>query len=463
VGTKENKTRRSGGSARLWRDERGGVAPLIAGGAVMLLGFLALAVDGGMLYGLRNRMQATADAAALAGASQLPNEIDARALAQSFAGKNMPADQDGNGTVLAGGDVSVGRWNWPTRTFTANLAPLNAVRVIVRRTQATGNPAPTVFARVLGWNTVDITTVAIATGEDPGMGDCNTSGIITRSRFYMNSNNDFMRGACVFAEDGATINANNRFEPGTHLGMLDVASGFAQGANNDIPGGTLYSAPMPAPFLAPEALNIVTGMRAAAQGAGGAFNLPDYVSKIETVQNMPAQPEPGTVYIVDGQAKVVMNDYVNGVLKNVLHDMVIVASGGIEIPSNLALNNVMLIANGNIDIASNSGNNKGEPGTIGDPNFCQNGNGAVQMVTPANLTIDSNRDIYGAQMIVGGEAMISSNSIIEGLSLHAEGDINLPDNNQNVVSNIDVIGCARKDHLYFGPGASLGPKLRLVS
>ena len=49
----------------------GAVVPLVAFSMTMLVGFVAVAVDGGLLLDKRQRVQAAADAAALAAASDL--------------------------------------------------------------------------------------------------------------------------------------------------------------------------------------------------------------------------------------------------------------------------------------------------------------------------------------------------------------------------------------------------------
>ncbi|MGH6920652.1 MAG: pilus assembly protein TadG-related protein, partial [Geminicoccaceae bacterium] len=72
----------------LLRDQRGNIAMLFALVTGALFAFSALAVDGGQLYVLKSKLQRTADAAALAAASQLPDETDARAEALEYALKN---------------------------------------------------------------------------------------------------------------------------------------------------------------------------------------------------------------------------------------------------------------------------------------------------------------------------------------------------------------------------------------
>lgn len=70
--------------------ERGGVAVIVLGAMVAVLGFGAVVVDGGLLYHTQARLQSAADVAALAGARVLPNQgaAAAMALATSVAADN---------------------------------------------------------------------------------------------------------------------------------------------------------------------------------------------------------------------------------------------------------------------------------------------------------------------------------------------------------------------------------------
>jgi Flp pilus assembly protein TadG len=88
------------------RDQGGNIAMLFAIMLGALFGFSALAVDAGQLYVLKSKLQRTADAAALAAASQLPVEDDARAMALEYAVKNMSVEQ--HGSTLVGGDIDFG-------------------------------------------------------------------------------------------------------------------------------------------------------------------------------------------------------------------------------------------------------------------------------------------------------------------------------------------------------------------
>ncbi len=73
---------------RRFRDESGQTLILIAAALVVLLGFLALAVDLGMLYAERRAMQNAADAGALAGARAMCGGGNVEAEARKFAEAN---------------------------------------------------------------------------------------------------------------------------------------------------------------------------------------------------------------------------------------------------------------------------------------------------------------------------------------------------------------------------------------
>ncbi len=105
------------GRKGLLRDRRGAVGVWSAMIVLMGLAMGSLTVDMGFLWVLRDRLQATADASALAGASQLGvDEASVKAEAVAYAQKNMSTG--GHGTVLADADVVLGHWDADTRTFT---------------------------------------------------------------------------------------------------------------------------------------------------------------------------------------------------------------------------------------------------------------------------------------------------------------------------------------------------------
>ncbi len=137
-------------SSSLPTDESGATAAFVAVGIVMMLGMVALAVDLGLLLGARTDSQRVADAAALAGAASfltLPNDADRpRQWAIEYAAKNTV---HGTAANVLDEDVDV-------------LMAEQKVRVRVRNITERGNAIRTIFARVLGWDEVNVGTVAAA-------------------------------------------------------------------------------------------------------------------------------------------------------------------------------------------------------------------------------------------------------------------------------------------------------------
>jgi Flp pilus assembly protein TadG len=146
--------------ARLARDE-GQVLPLLLVGLlVVLLGISALVIDVGQAYVLKRKLQATADATALAAADVLPDVGAAGATADAFgpANKNPVAHFAVTQTVTPYCLRSVAYcYGNPAGTAPAN-GQANGVVV----TEAAD--LSTTFARVLGLNTIHVTAKATACG-----------------------------------------------------------------------------------------------------------------------------------------------------------------------------------------------------------------------------------------------------------------------------------------------------------
>lgn len=127
---------------------------------VPILAMVAFAVDVGHIALERTRLQAAADAAALAAAVHLPNPDRVNQAALEFAAWNDP----GAKRVLALSDVEIGVWDADTRTFTPTgpSPSANAVRVTTRRSASNGNALKLIFAPILGRREIDVSTVAVA-------------------------------------------------------------------------------------------------------------------------------------------------------------------------------------------------------------------------------------------------------------------------------------------------------------
>jgi Flp pilus assembly protein TadG len=128
--------------------EEGYALLMVAFGMAVLMGFMALAIDIGMLFRAQRHLQTVADAAATAGALDYSNTASstyAIAAAQSAATSNGVTDGSG-GAVVTVNTPATGGYHTATGT----------VEVIATQ------PNPTQFLRALGINTMNITSRAVA-------------------------------------------------------------------------------------------------------------------------------------------------------------------------------------------------------------------------------------------------------------------------------------------------------------
>jgi hypothetical protein len=156
------------------------VAVITAICLAFMIGFVALVIDVGHLYGVRNELQNAADAAALAGARALfpaagyPDtglipltEPPFCSLAVAK-GRAAAADNQAGGVAnlaTTAGDVQTGTWDWNSKTFTPDANPsfnVNAVRAIIRRDAVANSPVASWFAFILGVDATPVDAQAVA-------------------------------------------------------------------------------------------------------------------------------------------------------------------------------------------------------------------------------------------------------------------------------------------------------------
>src|SRR4051812_15478175 len=156
---------------------RGNIVAMTAILMMVMIAFVALAVDIGYLYTVRNELQRSADAAAIAATWELIDKdgqagtetadslaISARTKAAQFASLNKVGNQ---APGLAGDDVNVGYMSNPSDPNSAMLATPsgklpNAVYVRVQRTSAQNGQVPLFFARAIGFDQATETAQATA-------------------------------------------------------------------------------------------------------------------------------------------------------------------------------------------------------------------------------------------------------------------------------------------------------------
>ena len=131
----------------LWRQEFGQGLVLGALAMVATLGFTAMAVDVGLFLHERRDLQKAADAAALAGAAELPESA-------GYAEASVLEWADKNGIDTAGGELE-------SIEITATYVPDDTVRVRVAR------ETPFLFGRVLGLTSDTMRATAVARVGSP--------------------------------------------------------------------------------------------------------------------------------------------------------------------------------------------------------------------------------------------------------------------------------------------------------
>ena len=133
--------------------------PLIAVFMLVLIGFCGLVVDIGNVYRVQQALQASTDAAAAAGAGQLTLQYPANTASAISQAKNFASASGGKnaitGVPASGVTVTV---NTSCVASNSNLPCNNANTVTVQQSAA----VPTFFLRVLGFNTINISTTAQA-------------------------------------------------------------------------------------------------------------------------------------------------------------------------------------------------------------------------------------------------------------------------------------------------------------
>jgi hypothetical protein len=142
------------------KSESGQVMVLAAGAMILIIGMAALAVDVGFLYATRRNMQTVADAAAIAGSNALKDKCgtspDCTCESQSVcAGAGHDVATLNGYTTTTGGSSPV---TVTLKTPASAPSPTNGVYVEADVTQ----PVPTYFLRALGYDTMTVSTTAIA-------------------------------------------------------------------------------------------------------------------------------------------------------------------------------------------------------------------------------------------------------------------------------------------------------------
>src|SRR5579864_8103953 len=151
-------------------NERGSTLVIVAAVMIVLLGVAALAIDLVSFYAVRAEAQRAADAAALAGAQTFltsgcttsaggcvsggSQETSATQRAQDIGAQNFVA---GQAASISASDI----------TFSYPNSEEPQITVVVARDTGHSNAMPTIFGKIFGINTVNISTRATAEVFNP--------------------------------------------------------------------------------------------------------------------------------------------------------------------------------------------------------------------------------------------------------------------------------------------------------
>ena len=203
-----------------------------------LLGFAlmaGLAIDSTNGWRNKTMLQSTADAAALAGAMDIPNPLreipydpspgaysDLKANVRLYAEKNMP--QGRFGTYLRAtadetderNDVHLGHWDG--RRFTPAIKfstpterPLNGIRVRAGQTHERNNPVATALLHMIGRDGWDVRVEAVAMrGHDT----CYDHSFMSRQKICQMTNSSWSTGYCLYGDGGLFLRPGNTWAEG---------------------------------------------------------------------------------------------------------------------------------------------------------------------------------------------------------------------------------------------------------
>jgi len=419
------------------RDEQGGYTIWSLTWLSLYIAIGGLAVDMTDAYRNRTGLQATADAAALAGVMSLPDEAEVTYQALTVVGINM--DSATNGQVLLAPEVVIGTWDFDSRSFAPGGADPNAVWVVTRRSEQNANPLGMNFLRILsliGLNTHwNIATEAIAVKFIPG---CLGSGLIARNHVKMGGNNELVNEVCIHGQnEGVTIQNGNDFELGVQVSMANLDDLKAKidsntGLNNALLEGDLWPRDvdrLPEIFegLIPGADGLYTEVPAPIyypDGSDPTFEIigPGYTGTFE----------PHHVYYVDcasDQEQIALPDID---AQPVFEKLVVFSECRIHGDDMGQVEDVVLasiaLGNGSSPLDMSAIHLAGQA-DLGTPDGCAP-EGGIEIYSTASASIAAGGDINGLRAVVAGDFdMTAGGGGVNGIDVEAGDEIRLTSNN----------------------------------
>ncbi|MCC5986293.1 MAG: hypothetical protein JJT95_01335 [Pararhodobacter sp.] len=395
---------------RFITDTRGAIGTLSAFFLLLALIVTGLALD--YANGLRTRaqLQTMADAAALSGALRLPDGEAATTEALAIAevnGSNLSL-----GRMLSAGDVVTGRWNPATRTLNTSAPRPDAISVTTRRSAASGNPLRTLFLRLLGRESLDISVSAV--GFRIVRMPCSGGGFFSARRSVIGNGNLFDPSFCLHGDEGVTMNNTNTFEFGSVISMPDLDDLIERGSNYGVDEALRVQGYR---FTLPDLVPVTIEAMREGELAGDALP-PFLTSGPVTLSHIDRNTSlaPNTLYVVNGPVDLGSNQ--------TLREVGIVASGNIRAGSNLWLDRVVLATEGDIRFNTNS-----LLGHLAD-DFCATGVYSNYLLAMGNVEFNTQNEFRDMLIGARGEIDLGNNNLaVDGVRAEALGQISLGNSN----------------------------------
>jgi len=215
--------------------------PILAAAMALIIGLCGLAVDVGLLYTARRSMQTAADAAAVAGATALRDAQTVSGAARAAATLNGFTNDSNNVSVAVNNPPASG-------TYSGNAS---YVEVVVTQ------PQPTYFLRVLGYNTVTVSTRAVS-GTISGPA-CMYSLNPTASNAFVISGGSAVTADCGVlvrsnSSSGLVVSGSGSALTATTIGV--VAAGYSAGTGAINPTPMVNVAPFGDPLASAQAPSV---------------------------------------------------------------------------------------------------------------------------------------------------------------------------------------------------------------
>ncbi len=417
--------------SQFWRDEQGAGTVFGLLWFALLVGICGLAVDATNGFRSRTMLQATADAAALAGAIDLPNNSEVVDTAVAYSVENM--GEEVNGLVLKPEDVIIGRWDQATRSLdTTSIVP-DAVMVNVFQSDENSNPLPVNFLRIIGLQSWNVRAQAVAQRFIP---DCLKDGLIARNTVNISSNNGFVNKICIHGQKGVDMESNNYFEPGVNVSMPNLDMLDAQNHNTGLQDALRED------ILDPRMVNHIEEIMNSYLDPATAPYLPSYITDptLPAINLLAAnfqwsKVKPNRVHYVNctnpQQNLRIPNGYI-------LMNVVIIADCKIQIGSGAKVFNSVLGSRAESTLNGQGNQDKLRQGAsivvesnvqLGVPDNCAPG-GGVQLFSNNAMLFSSTTTFDGVQIVSGGDVMLGARDQgIRGISVQSGRNIYMTANN----------------------------------